>query len=113
MEISGKIHVSASLSAGKNSHYPLNRRLGGPQRQSGRFEKDKILFQLRGFKHQTLLCAAWSLHRLHHTSSISPHNKEKKLFTDFSYQNLITDHAPFWFTLRSYQEQVPQRRMLE
>ena len=103
MEISGKIHAPAALSAGKNPPYPLNRRLGGPQSQSGRFEEDKSLFHLPEFKHRTLQAAALSLHRLSYTSYISLHNNEKKLFTDYSYQNLITDHVPFWLTLRSYQ----------
>jgi len=58
MEISGQIHVPSVLSAGKNPRYLLNRRLGGPQNQSGRFEEDNSLFQLPGFKHQTLLSAA-------------------------------------------------------
>jgi len=54
MEISGQIHAPAALFAGKNTRYPLYRRLDGPQNQSGRFEENKSLFHLPGLKNYTL-----------------------------------------------------------
>jgi len=34
--MSGQLHAPAALSQGKNSRYPLNRRLGGPHNRYGR-----------------------------------------------------------------------------
>jgi len=34
MEVSGQLHDSAALPWGRSPHYPLDRRLGGPQRWS-------------------------------------------------------------------------------
>jgi hypothetical protein len=36
MEMSGRIHAPAALPEGKSLWYPLDRRPGGPQSQSGR-----------------------------------------------------------------------------
>jgi hypothetical protein len=36
MEVSGQLHAPAVLPPGKDSWYPLDRRLGGPQSRSGR-----------------------------------------------------------------------------
>jgi len=39
--VSGQLHASASLLQGKSPWYPLDRRLGGPQSQSGRDGEEK------------------------------------------------------------------------
>jgi hypothetical protein len=39
MEVSGQRHAPANLRPGKETRYPLYRRLGGPQGQSGRVRK--------------------------------------------------------------------------
>jgi hypothetical protein len=36
VEVRGQLHAPAVLPAAKEPRYPLDRRLGGPQRQSGR-----------------------------------------------------------------------------
>jgi len=41
MEVSGQLHGPAALSPEKERRYPLDRRLGGPQRRSGRGEEEK------------------------------------------------------------------------
>jgi hypothetical protein len=44
---SGQIHTLATLSPRKEPQYPLNRRLGGPQSQSGHFgEENGILIEV-------------------------------------------------------------------
>jgi hypothetical protein len=53
MEVSSLLHGLAVLPPGKNPFlYPLNRRLGGPQRRSGGFRKEKnvlpqVIFSFR------------------------------------------------------------------
>jgi len=39
--VSGQLHASAALPAGKEPPVPLDRRLGGPQSQSGHGVKEK------------------------------------------------------------------------
>ena len=39
--------------------------------------------------------------------------QQKKLFTDFSYENLIIGRVPLWLTLRRYQKRTPEREMVE
>jgi hypothetical protein len=41
MEVSGKLHAPAALPPEKESRYPLDRRLGGPQSRSGRGGEEK------------------------------------------------------------------------
>jgi len=41
--VSGQFYAPAALLPGKETGYPLNRRLGGPQCRYGGFEKDKNL----------------------------------------------------------------------
>jgi hypothetical protein len=41
MEVSGQLHVPASLPPGKEPLYPLDRRLGGPYSRSGRGGEEK------------------------------------------------------------------------
>jgi hypothetical protein len=41
--MSGQLHAPAALPPGKSSRYPLYRRLGGPQRRSGRYGEEIIL----------------------------------------------------------------------
>jgi len=41
MEMSGQLHAPAVLLPGKESQYPFDRRLNGPQRRFGRDDKDK------------------------------------------------------------------------
>jgi hypothetical protein len=43
MEVSGQLHAPAALPWGKSPRYPLDRRLGGPQRGSGRCGEEKNL----------------------------------------------------------------------
>jgi hypothetical protein len=43
MEVNGQLHAPAALSPGKMRRHPLGRRLGGPQRRSGRRREEKIL----------------------------------------------------------------------
>jgi hypothetical protein len=43
LEVSGLLHAPAALPPRKKSPYPLDRRLSGPQSQSGRRGKEKIL----------------------------------------------------------------------
>jgi hypothetical protein len=40
MEVSGQLHIPAALSPGKSPRYPLDRRLGRPQRRSGRGDEE-------------------------------------------------------------------------
>jgi hypothetical protein len=41
MEVSGQLHAPAALPKEKSPWYPLDRRLGGPQRRSGRGGEEK------------------------------------------------------------------------
>jgi hypothetical protein len=41
MKVSGQLHALATFPQGKSPWYPLNRRLGGPQSQSGHGVKEK------------------------------------------------------------------------
>jgi hypothetical protein len=43
MELNGQLHAPATLHPGKESRYPLDRRLGGPQTRSWRYGEDKNL----------------------------------------------------------------------
>jgi hypothetical protein len=47
MEVSGQLHAPAALPPGKDTRYPLDRRLGGPQSQSGRGGEEKNSQPLR------------------------------------------------------------------
>jgi hypothetical protein len=44
MEVSGQLHVLTSLPPGKDSWYPLNRRLDGTQNRAGRCREGKTSF---------------------------------------------------------------------
>jgi hypothetical protein len=44
--VSGQLHAPASLSLGKSPRYPFYRRLGGPQRRSGRYGEVKIFYPI-------------------------------------------------------------------
>jgi hypothetical protein len=48
--MSGQLHAPAALSSGKQPQYPLCRRLGGPQSQSGRYEEEKCFLPLKGIE---------------------------------------------------------------
>ena len=50
MEVGGQRHAPAALPTGK-TRYPLHRRLGGPQAQSGRVRK---ISPLPGFDHRAV-----------------------------------------------------------
>jgi hypothetical protein len=41
MEVNGQLHAPAALPQGKNTWYPLDRRLGGPQSRSGHCDEEK------------------------------------------------------------------------
>jgi hypothetical protein len=41
MEVRGQLHASAALLPGKSPLYPLDRRLGGPQKRSRRGDEEK------------------------------------------------------------------------
>jgi hypothetical protein len=43
MEVNGQLHTSVVLPRGNNPRYPLDMRLDGPKRLSGRYWKEKIL----------------------------------------------------------------------
>jgi hypothetical protein len=45
--VSGQLHVPAALLQGKEPHFPLDRRLGGPQSRSGRCGEEKNLTPAR------------------------------------------------------------------
>jgi hypothetical protein len=47
--VGGEWSTTCSTS-GKETQYPLNSRLGGPQSRSGHFREQKISFRLPGFK---------------------------------------------------------------
>jgi hypothetical protein len=48
MELSGQLHALAALTPGKQSQYPLARRLGGPQSRSERYRPYKHFLPLPG-----------------------------------------------------------------
>jgi hypothetical protein len=50
MEMSGQLHVSAALPLEQSPQYPLDKRLGGPQSQSGFYGEEKALLSLLGIK---------------------------------------------------------------
>jgi hypothetical protein len=50
MEVSGQLPASAGLPQGKNSRYPLNRWLGGPQSRSERGGEEKNSQALPGLQ---------------------------------------------------------------
>lgn len=50
MEMSGRPVISAALPPGKLPRYPLDRRVGEPHNQPGRFGQEKHLFLLSQFE---------------------------------------------------------------
>jgi hypothetical protein len=48
MEVSGQLHAMAALPPAKELWYPLDRKLGGPQSQSGRGGEEKNSQPLQG-----------------------------------------------------------------
>jgi hypothetical protein len=50
MEVSGQLHAPTALPQGKSPWYPLGRRLGGPQSQSGRGDEEKSSQLLPGLE---------------------------------------------------------------
>jgi hypothetical protein len=52
MEMSDQLHAPAAYNAGKEPQYPLDRRLGGPQNQSGSCGEDENLLPLLGVELQ-------------------------------------------------------------
>jgi len=50
MEVSGQLHAPAALPPGKRPWYPLDRRLGGPQIQSGHGGEEKNSHLLPGLE---------------------------------------------------------------
>jgi hypothetical protein len=52
MTMGGRYHNPAALLPGKNCRYPLNRRVGGFQNQTGGFEEVKNLLPLPRLKYQ-------------------------------------------------------------
>jgi len=50
MEVSGTLHTPSALSSEKGHWCPLNRRLGGPQRWSGRGGEEKNSHPLQGLE---------------------------------------------------------------
>jgi hypothetical protein len=43
LDVTGQLHAPAALPPGKETRYPLDRRLGGPQSRSGQYGEVKIL----------------------------------------------------------------------
>jgi hypothetical protein len=59
MEVSGQLHVPATLFREKSPQYPLNMRLGGPQSRSGRGGEEKNLCPFRELNAiQTDICGS-------------------------------------------------------
>jgi hypothetical protein len=52
MEVSGQLHAPAALYPEKETRYPLDRRLDGPQSRSGRDGEEKNSQPLRGLETQ-------------------------------------------------------------
>jgi hypothetical protein len=50
MEKSFRLQAPAALPTGKESQYPLNRRLGEPQSRSGRLAEEAALLNQLGFE---------------------------------------------------------------
>jgi len=63
MEVSGQPHALTTLLLGEKSpHYPLNRRQGGPQIQSGCFVEEINLLLLPGYECQIIQPMALSVY---------------------------------------------------
>jgi hypothetical protein len=60
MEVGDQLHITAFLLPGKEFKYPLDRRLGGFQNQSGHCGEKKNFLPLPGIKPQFLGCPARS-----------------------------------------------------
>jgi len=58
MEVNGQLHAPAALPQGKNSWYPLDRRLGRPQIRSGHEDEYKTSQPLRGHEPQIIRLVA-------------------------------------------------------
>jgi hypothetical protein len=69
--VSGQLHAPAALTPGKETLYPLDRRLGEPQNRSGRRGEEKI-FTLPGLKLLPLgrPVRSLSLYRLRYPGSL-------------------------------------------
>jgi hypothetical protein len=52
LEVSGQLHVPAASVVGKETPYPLDKRLSGPHSQSGRC-RDKNIFDITGTRTPT------------------------------------------------------------
>jgi hypothetical protein len=61
MEVSGQLHVPATLPPGKNPGTTLNKRLGGAHSRFRRFGEQKYLLPLMGFETLTIHPVVWSL----------------------------------------------------
>jgi hypothetical protein len=70
MQVSGQARTPATLPPGKEPPLPLNRRLGGPESSTGRFEEEKILLPLV-FEHRIVQAAAYSLYQLRYRGSLA------------------------------------------
>jgi hypothetical protein len=62
--VSGQLHVPAALPPGKNSWYPLDRKLGGPQNRSGRGGEEKNSQPLLGLEPPIIQSYTTELSRL-------------------------------------------------
>jgi len=58
MEGDGQLPAPAPLCSGTEPQYPLNKRLGGPQGQSGHFGEQKNLLPLAEIKSQIIQSTA-------------------------------------------------------
>jgi hypothetical protein len=81
MEMSGQLHVPAALLQAKTSRYPLDRKLDGPQRRSGRCGEEKNLLHLPGIEPRCLSRQARSplLYRMSYPGSTYNITVVKKL----------------------------------
>jgi hypothetical protein len=61
MEVSGHLHAPTALHLAKAPPYPLNRRLDGPQRWSGRFGNEKNVLPPPAIELRFVSCPARSL----------------------------------------------------
>jgi len=61
MEVSGLVHASAAFHLEKHSLYPLNRKPGGSQWQTGNLDEEKYTLPLLGIHTRVLVYLAHSL----------------------------------------------------
>jgi hypothetical protein len=69
MDVGGQSHAPTALLPGKCPRYALNRRLGGPHNQSGRFGEEINFLPLSKSEPRTVQHVTWSLYQLRYLAS--------------------------------------------